>query len=342
MKDTVLLCFAASLLVVASLGASPIASQTPSGPGFGRVVLHAHNCFPEDDRWTDRIDRALGTLVQPIAIEQDVVWYVDPVTHKGRSVLAHGGTPTGKEITLEDHFFKKVRPIIERALAENKRETWPVVYLHFNFRDSDPVFMQDVWEILGRHEEWLTTAERGADESKIMPLKMGPLMALTENGQEDAFYNKVPVGARLRVFGTMPTGRSPGARSNDREAQATAAVETSAEVMIPARATNYARWMNFPWAVVERGGQPKAGEWTTADNARLHALVDRAHAMGLWIRFYTLNGHADAGQGWSAGYNFGSLDAARRRWKASIDAGVDFLATDQYELLADELKQNRR
>ena len=342
MSNPLLLRFAASLLVVTCLGASPNASQSAPGPGGRRVVMHAHNCFPEGDQWTDRIDRALGTGVQPIAIEQDVVFYVDPATGKGRTVLAHGGTPTGTEPTLEDHFFKKVRPIIERALAENKRETWPVVYLHFNFRDSDPAFMQDVWEILGRHEEWLTTAERGADESKIMPLKMGPLMALTENGQEEAFYNKVPVGAQLRVFGTMPTGRAPGARSNDREAQATAAAETSAEVMIPARATNYARWMNFPWAVVERGGQPKAGEWTPADNARLHALVDRAHAMGLWIRFYTLNGHADVGQGWSEGYNFGSLDAARQRWQASIAAGVDFLATDQYELLADELKHAHR
>ncbi|MEO8683083.1 MAG: hypothetical protein ABI665_28820 [Vicinamibacterales bacterium] len=331
------------LLICLGVYGSPAISQTPTSVPFGRVTLHAHNCFPEDGRWTDRIDRALGTSVQPIAVEQDVVWYVDPATGTGRSVVAHGGTPTGKEPTLEDHFFKKVRPIIERALSENKRDTWPVVYLHFNFRDSDPAFMQDIWEILGHHEEWLTTAERRADESEIMPLKLGPLMALTENGQEEAFYQKVPVGSRLRVFGTMPAGRAPRARTEDREAQATAAVATSPEIVIPARATNYRRWMNFPWAVVERGGQPKAGEWTPADAARLHALVERAHAMGLWIRFYTLNGHTpEANQGWSDGYNFGSLAAARLRWKASIDASVDFLATDQYELLAKELKQAHR
>jgi len=64
--------------------------------------------------------------------------------------------------------------------------------------------------------------------------------------------------------------------------------------------------------------------------------------MNLAIRFYTLNGHAPAaGLGWSAGYNFGSLDAVRARWRAAIDAGVDLLATDQYELLADELKRAR-
>jgi hypothetical protein len=57
--------------------------------------------------------------------------------------------------------------------------------------------------------------------------------------------------------------------------------------------------------------------------------------MDLWIRFYTLNGHDAAGsQGWHAGYNFGSLAAAQVRWRAARDAGVDFIATDQYEAFA--------
>ena len=59
-----------------------------------------------------------------------------------------------------------------------------------------------------------------------------------------------------------------------------------------------------------------------------------AHDAGLWIRFYTLNGHStEHGErmGWTPGYNFTSLDAARIRWRAAIAAGVDFVATDQYE-----------
>ena len=66
--------------------------------------------------------------------------------------------------------------------------------------------------------------------------------------------------------------------------------------------------------------------------------MSRAHALGLWIRFYTLNGHApDAGLGWTASYNFGSLEAVRPRWDAAIAAGVDFVATDQYEEFAARL-----
>jgi hypothetical protein len=47
-----------------------------------------------------------------------------------------------------------------------------------------------------------------------------------------------------------------------------------------------------------------------------------------------LNGHSTTDGrrlGLSPGYNFGSLDAVRIRWRAAIDAGVDFIATDQYE-----------
>ena len=316
-------------------------AQSNGAPLVGRVTLHAHNCYPEDGRWANRLDRALGTQVLPIAIEQDVVWYVDPATGKGRSVLAHGGEPTGKEPTLDDYFFARVRPIIERSLSENRRDTWPVVYLHFNVRGLDAPHLQYIWDMLGRYESWLTTAER-RDDDRLMPLAVGPLMVLTEGGQEEIFYNRVPVGGRLRIFGTAPVGRAPAASGTDRDTQASAAAQTAPDVLMPAAATNYRRWVNFPWAVVEQGGQTKAEDWTAADAARLRALVDRAHQMNLAVRFYTLNGHDPAeGQGWSAGYNFGSLEAARVRWRAAIDAGVDLLATDQYELLAQEMKKPR-
>jgi hypothetical protein len=72
--------------------------------------------------------------------------------------------------------------------------------------------------------------------------------------------------------------------------------------------------------------------------------VRTAHDGGLWIRFYTLNGHdpADVSGGWSASYNFGSLGAARERWRAAIMAGVDFVAVDQYEEFAKTLRSESR
>ena len=65
--------------------------------------------------------------------------------------------------------------------------------------------------------------------------------------------------------------------------------------------------------------------------------MTRAHDAGLWIRFYTLNGHSpEHGKhmGYTPSYNFGSLEAVRHRWRAAIAAGVDFVATDQYEEFA--------
>jgi hypothetical protein len=75
---------------------------------------------------------------------------------------------------------------------------------------------------------------------------------------------------------------------------------------------------------------------------RLRALVDHAHHLGYWIRFYTLDGFTPQlgkQNGWFDSYNFGSLEAAQTRWQAALDAGVNLIATDQYEDLAAFMKK---
>jgi len=109
--------------------------------------------------------------------------------------------------------------------------------------------------------------------------------------------------------------------------------------LIPTAATSYRRWANFPWMVIESGGPPAARDWNAADQQRLKSVVDYAHSQGLLIRFYTLNGHSKSeNRGWTDSYNFGSLDAARVRWRAAIRSHVDLIATDQYEELASILR----
>jgi hypothetical protein len=303
-------------------------------PG-ARVWLHAHNCYVEKGQWADRIDRALATGARSLAIEQDVAWVVDPQTGRGRSVVSHEAKATGAEPTLEAHFFDRVRPLMERALAENKRDTWPVLVLHLDFKTNEPDHHRAIWDLLGRHASWLTTAERTADPSRVTPFQTGPLLVITENGdgQASTFHDRVPVGERLRLFGTIPAPTFPAAKTSQERAAALFAA--TPEVLIPTGATNYRRWTNFAWAAVELGGQQKAGDWTKDDEQRLRAIVSRAHAMGLWVRFYTLNGHPPGkGLGWTESYNFGSPAAGRERLAAAIAAGVEFIATDQYEELA--------
>jgi hypothetical protein len=322
------------MLVIVTI-AAVASARTPAPPaGFepgARVLLDAHNAYPEYGKFADRIERALGTGL-PVAIEQDLWWFVDPRSGVGRSVVSHGGEDAAIAPGFEDYFFSRIAPIMLRALEENRRDDWPLITLNLDFKTNEPEHHAAVWALLGKYEAWLTTAERTATPGTLAPLQPGPMLVLTgsNDAQQATFHDRVAAGQRLRLFGAVPQPPVPGA---NRAEQAKNVMAMAPATLIGA-GSNYRRWVNFPWGVVEAGGQNAAADWTPADAGRLRALVSRAHAMNLWIRFYTLNGHTDAGQGWTASYNFGSLERAEERWRAAAAAGVDFIATDQYEQYA--------
>ncbi len=318
------------LVLAAVVAALPVCAQTGSLDflNHNRPVVDAHNCYPYEGRWADRIDRALSAGF-PVAIEQDVAWYVDPKTGKGRVVVHHGAEPT-----LRDYFFERVRRIVEKALAENDRARWPLIVLHFDFKSNARPLLEAVWNLLGEYQDWITTAVKTADPHKLAPFDPKPLLAITEDSdaQEQVFYKRLPVGARLRLFGSAHTKAVP-AKPRARHEHLLATLPP--EELLASPATDYRRWWNNSWHVVEEGGQRQAGDWTPADDRRLRALVDHAHRLGYWIRFYTLDGFTPAeDRGWDGQYNFGSRAAVELRWKAALDAGVNFIATDQYEDLA--------
>jgi hypothetical protein len=296
--------------------------QEPSAfaPG-ARVLLDAHNAYPYEGRYADRLKRALGTGV-PVAIEQDLVWC--PSAGGAFDVfVSHDTVCRGHEPTLRQYFFEQVRPVIEEALAQPRKAQWPVVTLNLDFKMDPPELHRAVWDLLGEYDAWLTTAPRLAAADELAPLDVGPLLVLTgdADAQQLSFHDRVPIGERLRLFGAVHnTPPLPGAAAD--------------AVPVPMPATNYRRWWNHPWKIVEPEGQRAAGEWTSDDNARLTRIVMAAHDANLWVRFYTLNGVTDVeseANGWSASYNFGSLRAAQARWRAAVAANADFVATDQYE-----------
>jgi len=309
---------------VASLLFAPLApAQNAARPG-ARTVMDAHNCYPYFEWWSDRLDRALSAGV-PLAIEQDLAWYTDRKTGRSRSILTHGLPGYGNEPSMRQYFFERVRPLVEEALRKGNREEWPLITLNLDFKSEEPEHLRSVLGLVSDYRSWITTARRTEEESKVEPLEVKPVLVLAgeSDAQKKVFYDEVPSGGPLLVFGA--------ARTNQKDPMA------PPEVLAPARVTNYRRWWNNPWNVVEQGGQTQAGDWTRADNLRLRALVEHAHRNGLWIRFYTLDG-VDNKQdlschGWFGGYNFGSLEAAQARWRAAIEAGVDYIASDQYEAL---------
>jgi hypothetical protein len=337
MKTRMFAATVCGVALTALAGASGVVDSlavvVAAGTAIHAPMLDAHNCYPDDGRWNDRLSRALSTHQAQVGIEQDLVWKPDG-RGGGTSVVAHGAELIGGEPTLEDHFFKVVAPAMDAALAAHDTAAWPLIVLHFDFKTNEPEHHRFVVSLLKKYERWLTTSTRERDDS-VRPMTIGPLLVLTEAGenQERDFYDRLPVGERLMIFGTVPNVRLT--TSDDREVQADAAVGAAPATLLPIGATNYRRWANFPWGVVERGGQTRAGDWEAADLSRMRAIVSRAHDLGLWLRFYTLDGFSPGDeQGWSSGYNFGSLGAAEVRWRAAIAAGVDLVATDQYEAFA--------
>jgi hypothetical protein len=303
-------------------------AQTPlDSLNHNRPVIDAHNCYPYEGKWADRIDRALS-LGYPVAIEQDIGWA------RGVPVVTHTGKTTGAEPALRDHFFERIRPLMEKALKENDRAHWPLIVMHFDFKDLQRPLLEAVWALLGEYEGWITTAIKTGDPRKLSPFDPKPLLVLTEEADEQqaVFFDALAVGKKLRVFGSAHTKKIDAAT---REERAHLLATVPPEQLVSEAPTNYRRWWNSSWHVVEEGGQTRAGEWTAAKQARLRALVEHVHRLGLWIRFYTLDGFTDeTNRGWDKNYNFGSRAAAEVRWKAALQAGVNLIASDQYEDLS--------
>ncbi len=314
------------------------AEQAGFEPGR-RVLLDAHNCYPYKTLYADRVTRALATGT-PLGIEMDLAWCTLPDPAQGRVVVNHGAKCGGNEFAFREYFFDKVKPLIEAALKEGNHGNWPLVTLNINdMRGEDPAFAPAVWNLLGEYESWLCTAVKTENPAEVSPLDVKPVLVLTSGDDKavKAFYDSVPVGGKLRLFGSA---RSV-APSKDEKAQESLEAPDLSKVL-PEKASNFRRWWNHSWVDIEKEGQRHAGEWTPQKAARLKAFVDYAHKMGYWVRFYTLNGHGmtELRNGWSPEYNFGSLEAAKIRWKAAREAGVDFIASDQYEALAAALKSN--
>lgn len=328
---------------VAVLGSSLLRAQDLKFLNDDRPVLDAHNCYPYDGRWADRIDRALKTGF-PVAIEQDLAWYVDPASGKGRVVVSHQAKTNASDPAERDYFFERVRPLVEKELAKGDSSKWPAIVLHFDFKDNQAPLLQALWQLLGEYQDWITTAPKGADPHQLAAFDRKPILVLTEDSdeQEQVFFNQVPTGSRLRLFGSAHTN-TPANRNQEQRNHLLATLPP--DRLLTEKPTNYRRWWNNSWYEVEEGGQRNAGAWTAEDAARLRALVDHAHKLGYWIRFYTLDGFDPAEgkeHGWFATYNFGSLPAAQERWRAAIENRVDLIASDQYEDLAKTVNALRR
>jgi hypothetical protein len=329
-------------VVLLGMLAAPPKDETWFAPGK-RTTLLAHNAFPDGNKWTDRLDRALSAGT-PSMIEIDLIWKKDSKTGQFRSYVSRPESFTGEELDMNHYFFPKVRPMVEKALKAGNRKDWPLIVLFLDIKDNAPEHVQELWNKAGEYEGWLTTAVKTSDPAKPSPLDLKPLMIVVndkaDSTQEECFYNRLPVGGKLRIFGAAKTYSPPRSGKKGQPPSVDLSEIDPAKYFLEP-AGNYRRWVARPWNLIEKGGVAKAGDWTPAEEQRLAAFATQAHKLGYLIGFYHLNGHApDAGKGWEEESNFGSLERAKIRWTAALKAGVDLISTDQYEEVAALIRKN--
>src|ERR1700761_377302 len=240
-------------IVVALLMCAPSLYAQQSHPG-SRTVMDAHNCYPYFEWWGDRMDRALSAGT-PVAIEQDLAWHTDPKTGRSWSVVTHGEPTYGNEPTMDQYFFERVRPIVGKALQEGNHGNWPIITLNLDFKDDKPEHLAAVLALLRKYQSWLTTTVKGADDAQVQPLDVKPILVLTgePDAQQTVFYDQLQTGDRVLLFGAIHT--------EDKEPS------SAPEVLDPGKATNYRRWWNNPWKVVEAAASQTRGsgrrrKWT--------------------------------------------------------------------------------
>ena len=319
--------FVALALTCASISFAE--TKTTLQPG-ARTLMLAHNAYPDHGKFGDRLDRVI-TAGTPFAVEEDLAW-VD-----GKSLLIHGGKNLTKDDpTMESYFFPKIKPVIEKALKENKKSTWPVVTLYLDLKNDPIEHLEAVAKMLEPYHDWMTSSVKTADASKPAELNIRPMLVIVEDKVNDIkqefFYDRVPVGGTIRVFGSLTKVETNPDKKLSKQEAVDAMAALTPEQIFTTPATTYRRWFGGDWSLIEKGGQVKAGEWTKEKETRLRQMVEYGHKKGYLVSFYCLNGYTEAeNQGWDKGYNFGSKAAVMPRWKAVMNAKADFLATDQYE-----------
>ena len=145
----------------------------------------------------------------PIGIEQDIAWAIDPGHRQRPSGGNAHAQDDGQRAYLREHFFERVRPIIEKALAENDRAQLADHRAAFRFQIARSHAAARGLGLLGEYQGWITTAPQLADPNQLAPFDAKPLLVLTEDApiQEQVFFREIPKNARLRLFGSAQTAK---------------------------------------------------------------------------------------------------------------------------------------
>ena len=165
------------------------------------MLLDAHNAYPYEGRFADRIERALATGL-PVAIEQDLIWRAG-ADGQGVSVVGHDEDKVADAPTFESYFFGADRPGHAAGDGREPRDRWPLVVLNLDFKTNEPAHHAHVWQVLREHDSWLTTAPRTTTPDTPAPLDGGPVARADGSHavQQASFHDTLDEGAPVWLFG---------------------------------------------------------------------------------------------------------------------------------------------
>jgi glycerophosphoryl diester phosphodiesterase len=294
-----------ALLAILLLTIAP-SSTKPADPPKP-LPVSAHNCYPSNSESTARLKEALDLGLDNIEI--DLGW---DESNK-RLLVGHDASP--KANTIYPTFETYIKPMLDAPVRADGAPT----ILTIDWKTSDVDAVKAFHMFLLAHPDLFTYAPKSTDSALTRRRFM-----VCFTGSEDA---KKTYDALIPVEGTYQAFSDRVFGANDYFDNPKAYATKSA--------TAYHRFLTFHWGVVERGAPMIAKEWTPAHAARLKAIVEAAHDQGFRTRFYCLNANG------AFFYRFPSDAAARLRWQAAVNAGVDWVASDNYAEIAAELTPKR-
>jgi hypothetical protein len=294
---------APALLIAFAAGQSP----APSRP----LPISAHNCYPQNSKGSERLIEALRLGIDNIEI--DLGW---DAAH-GYLIVGHDAEPRPGVVYPELEAY--LVPALENHWRTPRPDGAPTI-LSIDWKTRAPEAVRAFHAFLEAHPDWFSSASK-ASESRLTERRL--TVCFTGEDEAKRIYDSlIPPGGSYRAFA-------------DRVFGAGHAWKPDPTAYISEPPTTYGRFLTFYWGHVERGGPSLAGAWTEADNTRLLAIVKQAHELGYRVRFYTLNGRLG-----SLGnpYRFKDEVAAKERWQAARAAGADWIASDEYEAIAEAFR----
>ena len=322
MRSYVGLVVSALFLVAATTSSSTTHRQSSIDnrqflPGH-RALLDAHNAYPDRGRFADRIDVALATGL-PVGDRAGPGVVRGPRRRAGAAGVARIHVRRRRAHAGVVLLRARAAPGRGGARQRDRRPTGRSSRSTSTSRPTSRHTMPRCGRCWASTRRWLTTAPRVADAAAVAPLQVGPVLVLTGSPdiQQVTFHDAVPVGRSPACLRRHRRHRAAGIDAGGAAARRRRPRTTAAGGIIRGASS-----------------RPKA----SAPPASGRRRMPRASRRSSPTRTRTASGSGStrstaspaSARGGPASYNFGSLDAVSRRWRAAMDAKVDFIATDQY------------